>query len=567
MNNTFDYVQYHKYTHEILLAMDDLNNPEVLTLLYNKTIPVLNLLDVALLSFEYKEEARKTGLQISEFALPPEMELGPANRDVVVDIFPKVSDMVSIRIYAHPFADRPLWDEERKELIKDFLSFYFNLIARVRVLRMFESRIFQDPGLPFVGNLAALMRKLGMLTGQRRLYGFTIYRMNIYRFSRYNRIFGRPATDKILREYIHTLSTFCGEQGGVFRLGGDNFLGIIPNEMTPAVHKFFEGYKINSNDESSLMELKSRAGFYEFAGTEDIDTIINRVTTTFNKTTPKTKICYFDIEEEKRVQESTRIEGEFIKAMENGNVVPFYQPKVDPQDNSIVGIEALCRWFDGDRIIPPFKFIPVLEANNQICQLDFYMLRKVCEDLKAWISKGNEAVRVSINFSRNNLADKNFAARVISTIDEYELSHDYITVELTETALEEDFDEIKRVVDTLRKSGVTVSVDDFGMGYSSLNLIKDINWDVIKIDKTFVPETNSVNYDKSMKMLNNVVSMTNDIGMVSVIEGVETEEQKEIIKQTGCKVIQGYYYDKPMPKQELEAKLLGIFEGECKWHR
>ena len=567
MDNNFDYLQYHQYVHEMLAIMDDLGNPEILTVLYNKTIPVLNLLNVAFLSYEYAEQARATGLQINEFALPPTMELGPSNRDEVVDITPKVSEMVSIRLYAHPFVDRPVWDDERRELIKGFLALYFNLIARVRVLRMFESRIFQDQALPFAGNLSALMRDLGRLRGQNRLLGHTIYRMNMYHFSRYNRIFGRKMGDQILREYIQKLNSFSGEFGGVYRLGGDNFFGIIPNEMTPAVQSFFEEYIISTDDTSSEMILQSRAGFYRIeSNVETNDNIVGRTNTTFAKTTAKNKICFFDIHEEKLAVERSRIESDFIKALKNGEIVPYYQPKVDPQDNRIVGVEALCRWIKNGSVIMPFKFISILESNNQICALDFYMLRKVCEDLIAWINRGREPVRVSINFSRNNLADKNFVSKIIGVIDEYKVPRDKITVELTETTQEVDFDELKNVIDNLVQAGVTVAVDDFGMGYSSLNLIKDANWDVLKIDKAFIPEVGSDNYDKSLKMLYNVIRMANDVGMTSVVEGVETESQKDIVKEFGCSMIQGYYYDKPLPKKELEEKMLGTFDGECLWH-
>ncbi len=567
MSSSFDYDLYHNYVHDILSEMNNLDNPDILISIYNKTIPVLNLLDVALLSNEYEEKARSAGLDVEEFGLPPKMELGIPDKSVVVDIKPKVSDMVTIRIYAHPFIDRPAWDEERKELIRGFMGLYFNLVARIRVLRMFESRIFQDQRMPFVGNLAALMRNLTRLRAMNKLVGHTIYRMNIYKFSRFNRILGRPIGDKIIEEYIRKLLAFSGEFGGVYRLGGDNFLGVIPNEMTPAVQKFFEGYTYITPDGNSEMIIQSRAGFYQILDNfETNDTIMGRANSTFAKATPKSKIRFFDFNEEKIEEELSRIESDFMQAMKDGAVAPYYQPKVDPFSDKIVGVEALCRWNRDGEIVTPFRFIPVLERNNQICTLDFYMLRKVCEDISKWHSRGYDSVRVSINFSRNNLADKNFVQKVIDVIDEYNVPRNKITVELTETTLETDLYEIKRVTEAFRKNDILISVDDFGMGYSSLNLIKDINWDVVKIDKAFVPATNRSNYDKSLHMLYNLIHMVNDIGMLSVVEGVETEEQKEIVKDFGCKVIQGYYYDKPMPKEELEAKLLGTYEGECRWH-
>ncbi len=567
MTNEFDFVQYNKYVGALMALMDELGDPDVLAKLHNATIPTLNLLGVAYLSYEYQEQARESGLKIEEFPLPPTVELGVPNRDVTVDIKPKVSDMVTIRLYAHPFIDRPEWDDEQKELVRNYISIYFNCIARIRVLRMFESRIFQDQRMPFVGNLAALMRNIARLKAMGLLHTHTIYRLNIYRFSRINRILGRDVGDKIMEEYIRKLLSFSGQFGGVYRLGGDNFLGLVPNEMVPAVHKFFEGYTYVNYQDGASFDIQSRAGFYSISSNEDnYDMILGRANSTFTKATPKNKIKYFDIEEEKIENERSVIESEFIDAMNEGNVIPYYQPKVDPETNTIVGVEALCRWIKDGEIISPAVFISVLERNNQICTLDLYMLRKVCEDIKAWIDAGHTPVRASINFSRNNIADKNFVSKVISTIDEYDIPRSAISIELTETTLEEDFEEFKRVVTEFKNQGVLVSVDDFGTGFSSMNLIKDIDWDVIKIDKSYVPDEKNPKKDKSTAMLENIIAMVNKIGMVTVLEGVETEEQKKIVVDFGCKVIQGYYYDKPMPKEELEAKILGTYKGKCKWH-
>lgn len=566
MNSSFDYVNYHKYIRDMLAVMEDIDDPEIFSKLYNATIPALNLLRIGYMSNEYAEQARATGLNISEFALPPKMELGPVNRDIVVDVVPKVSDMVSIRIYAHPFVGVE-WDDDDKELIISFLNLFFNLIARIRVLNMFENRIFHDPVYPFVGNLASLMRNITRLRNMGKLVGYTLYRMNIYKFSRYNHIFGRPVGDKIMTEYAQKLLSFSGEFGGVYRLGGDNFLGLIPNEMTPAVQKFFEGFTYINENSGLEVVIQARAGFYQICSNDETnDMIMGRANSTFAKTNPKEKICFFNIEEERLENQRNLIEGEFMQAMKDGDVIPYYQPKVDPQTDTIVGVEALCRWIKGGKIIPPFMFIPVLERNNQICALDFYMLRKVCEDLVYYINLGHNPVRVSVNFSRNNLADKNFVTKIIDIIDEYKIPHDLIIVELTETTLEADFEGIIQVVDELSANGLSVSVDDFGMGYSSMNLIKNINWNIIKIDKSLLPDPYSKNYEKSLNMLQSIISMINNIGMLSVIEGVEREEQVEIVKKFGCKVIQGYYYDRPMPKEELHEKLLGEYKGECKWH-
>lgn len=567
MNYNFDYTLYHKYVNDIVELMDDLSDPEIYSKLHSSTLPILTQLGIALLKNDYEENARARGFNFNEFRLPPEMVLGTPNLNCEVVVNKKISDVVSVTLYAYPHANAPEWDDDMKHEVVQFITLYFHLLSRVRLLHMFESRIFHDQGLPFVGNLTSLMRDLGRLKATRRLNDFTIYRFNIYKFSRYNRVYGRDVGDSILDKYIKKLKTFSGSEGDVYRLGGDNFLGLIPNEMTPAVHRFFEGYTIKLADEESEVEIQSRVGFYpifEIDITPDL--VLSRVNSTFAKTTPQKKILYFDFKEEEKELKATQIENDFMKALKEKKVITFYQPKVNITNNKISSAEALCRWVKDDRIASPAEFISILERTNQICSLDFYMLARVCEDIRGWIDSGNEPIPISINFSRNNLTDRNFVRKIVNTLDLYKIPHDAITIELTETTMEVDFEEISNVVEELHKNDIKTAVDDFGMGYSSLNLIKDIKWDVLKIDKNFVPERQNANYEKHLVMLKNVIQMANTIGMISVVEGVETDEQLELCKECGCDVVQGFYFDKPLCKEEFVAKLKGTYEKGSKWH-
>ena len=150
-------------------------------------------------------------------------------------------------------------------------------------------------------------------------------------------------------------------------------------------------------------------------------------------------------------------------------------------------LEALCRWIKDKTIIPPNDFIPILEINTDICQLDFYMLDHVCKDIRRWLDEGKEVVRVSVNFSRKHLIDVNVLEKIIATIDKNNVPHEYIEIELTETTTDVLFSDLRRVVCGLQEQGIWTAVDDFGVGYSSLNLIRDLPWNVLKIDKSFVP--------------------------------------------------------------------------------
>ena len=251
-----------------------------------------------------------------------------------------------------------------------------------------------------------------------------------------------------------------------------------------------------------------------------------------------------------------RIRSQFPDALAAGEFNAFYQPKVNIETGKIVGAEALCRWIQEDgSIVPPVDFIPVLEQNNEICRLDLYMLETVCRDIKRWIEAGLEPVRVSVNLSRKHLTNMDLVSWLMTIVDEYGVPHKYIEFEMTESASSVGIDNLKRIVTELREKEFAAAVDDFGMGYSSLNLIREIPWDVLKLDKDFLPPDNRDKKSVTSLMYRHVAGMAHDIGLVTVTEGVETADQLEVLRENECKIAQGYYFDKPMPVEQFETKL------------
>ena len=222
-----------------------------------------------------------------------------------------------------------------------------------------------------------------------------------------------------------------------------------------------------------------------------------------------------------------------------------------------MGAEALCRWKHDGEMILPFRFIPVLEQNGDIVKLDFYMLEHVCRDMRRWIDDGEKAVRVSVNLSRLHMGDPNLLERILSIIDKYDIPHQFIEIELTETTTEVDYIELKKLVSGLRDAGIFTSVDDFGVGYSSMNLLRELPWNVIKIDRSFMPLGDRSQEDEKRKvMLKSVIGMTQALGLKCIAEGVETVDQIILLKKYGCFYAQGYYFDKPLPVEEFETRLI-----------
>ena len=203
----------------------------------------------------------------------------------------------------------------------------------------------------------------------------------------------------------------------------------------------------------------------------------------------------------------------------------------------------------------PMEFIPVLEMNMDICTLDFHMLEVVCRDIRKWIDEGKTIPRISVNFSRKHLMNPDLVDNILSIIDKYEVPHSYIEIELTETTTDVEFRALQRIVGALQKEGICTSVDDFGMGYSSLNLIRVIPWNVLKVDRCFLPLGEENESSVNNIMFKNVIAMAREMGLETIVEGVETTEQLQLLRDNKCDLAQGFLFDKPLPVEEFEKRL------------
>lgn len=248
----------------------------------------------------------------------------------------------------------------------------------------------------------------------------------------------------------------------------------------------------------------------------------------------------------------------FPKALRDMEFKVFYQPKVNLEDNRICGAEALVRWLKDGAIIPPNEFIPVLEREGKICSIDFYVLECVCKNIREWLDKGIEVVRISVNFSKLNLYNRHLTEEILSIMNKYGVENKYIEIELTEMSGYEDYEALCVFVDNMKKCGIKTSIDDFGTGYSSFNLIKDLNTDIIKLDRSFLINIDKGNRQHSRTdeiVIKNIVNMVNELDMEVIAEGVENVEQAEFLKKINCLKVQGFLFDKPLPIEEFEEVL------------
>ncbi|MGL5260194.1 MAG: EAL domain-containing protein [Lachnospiraceae bacterium] len=254
----------------------------------------------------------------------------------------------------------------------------------------------------------------------------------------------------------------------------------------------------------------------------------------------------------------------FNKAMKNGEFKIYLQPQYKASNGEISGAEALVRWFkDGKIKYPPNVFIPVLEDASRISELDSYLREEVCIAMRRWIDEGKQVVPISINVSRIELFEYDFVVKLVALVHKYKIHPNMLHIEITETAYVEDYEYLVQVVKELSAKGFHVEMDDFGSGYSSLNVLKDIPVDVVKLDMKFIEK--GENETRSGSILSSVIRMIQGINLITIAEGVETREQMDYLRSIGCDYMQGYYFSKPMPLEEFENILEGNDKKiECK---
>ena len=385
-------------------------------------------------------------------------------------------------------------------------------------------------------------------------------RFDMKRFSVVNHQFGRDAGTKILNKFIVKLQKGLGEDGCVCRVQGDTFTMMFRKERLPFVTKYLSGTQIEVGfkDKKKAM-MSAYAGYYEITEPKTGEEIMDRIGMAWNmaKHVQRMPYVFFDESLMQTVENEKWVESVFDEALRNEEFMVYYQPKVMLKNYRLEGAEALCRWMHDGELILPYRFIPVLEQSHLICDLDFYVLERVCRDMSKWQAEGKTLVRVSVNLSRVHLGDMNLVEHVVEIVDKYHVPHACIELELTETTTDVDFRELKQVVIAFRTLGFSVAVDDFGVGYSSLNLIREMPWKVLKIDKSFLPDgSEDADEDTHKKvMLKHIIGMAQNLGLECIAEGVETAEQVTILKENNCYHAQGYLFDKPLPMEEFEERL------------
>ncbi len=363
--------------------------------------------------------------------------------------------------------------------------------------------------------------------------------------------------DKGIIEFAKTAEKLANKDELIAHHGGVDFLAVINKKKLNRFLDQIQNIKVHLNDGLKEEEypLTVTAGIYMMNDYERVaETVIGRTNmAAANARTGSSNIVFYDKSMKEQLLESIQLVKAFPDALKNEEFLVYYQPKIEVVSSQMHGAEALARWKTKKELIPPGKFIPLFEKNALICQLDFYMLEHVCEDLRRWIDEGLSPVCISVNFSKMHFRNEHFVDEIEKIVDRYEVPHKYIEIEITESAYEKTKENLKSILKALNEKGFSTSIDDFGAGYSSLNLLSQLDFKVLKLDKAFLDS--GIEEEKVKNVIDSVITMAKKLKMKVVAEGVEKREELELLKLLSCDLIQGFYFDRPIPVADFEKRL------------
>lgn len=405
-------------------------------------------------------------------------------------------------------------------------------------------------------NASTLYRKAEELLESTPGIVYEAIYVDIEHFKLYNEWHGHEAGNDMLRAIADHVSDIAGAKGGIAgHLGGDDFVLILPRGLVTqeSIEKRLKMPPFDSED---------AIGFQPALGICEIDyprtpviTACDHAMTAMNnaKGSYTKRVSHYRPFMTEALESETKILLEVKRALENREFVPYWQPQCSTRTGRIVGLEALVRWKHPERgIVAPGEFVPVLERNGFVTSLDLYVWEAVCRQLRDWINRGIDPLPVSVNVSRADIHTIDVPEAIEDLTKRYGIDRSLLGIEITEGAYAED-EKITDMVNRLRNLGYVIFMDDFGSGYSSLNMLKDINVDVLKIDMGFLSQERNARRGESI--LEAIVSMARLVDLRVVAEGAETEQQVAFLQDIGCEYAQGYHFHKPMCTTDLEALL------------
>lgn len=385
---------------------------------------------------------------------------------------------------------------------------------------------------------------------------FAFIHFDIDRFKMINSFYGTKEGDRLIccvADAIRETMVHYGK-GTYGRINGDVFGICMPYRNTQDVYDVVEQIKDKIREYPVHYYLETCAGIYLVEDRDmEVSVIFDNAALASEQCKGKYMVhqALFTKELNDRLIREQHIIDEMDTALDEEQFIVYFQPKYELKEYSPYGAEALVRWQKPDgTMVSPGDFIPIFERNGFITKLDYYVWEKVCQFIRRELNEGREPAPISVNVSRVDLYDPRFLDTLIDLVELYKISPRYLHLEITESVFSDNAALIQKAVRYLHKAGFTILMDDFGSGYSSLNTLKDVDLDVLKIDMKFFSKGGT--QDKGAKIIEAVIKMAESLNMTVIAEGVEEKQQVDFLSDLGCNYIQGYYFAKPMPQEQYQ---------------
>lgn len=406
-------------------------------------------------------------------------------------------------------------------------------------------------------NAAVNKDEEGILAGEYAMVCF-----DVLRFKAVNDLFGATVGDKLILHIADVLANSVGEDDIICHPGSDRFM-CFTHTKGEKLQCLIDSLLEQIEDFDVPCEIACNMGIYVTGGkVHSVDTMIDRAVLAQSKIKGSytIKYNYYTEELRKTMLGEQEIVGMMSTALMGKQFVVYYQPQYNHSTGMLLGAEALVRWLHPDKgIISPGVFIPIFEKNGFITKLDLYVFEQVCVFIKKCLDENIFAVPISTNFSRHDIFMPGFVEKLEEIRKRHDVPVKYLRVEITESAVMGNSGAVNQVVEKLHEYGYIVEMDDFGSGYSSLNVLKDIELDVIKLDMMFMSEHTASK--KGGTILSSVIRMAKWLRMPVIAEGVETISQADFLRSIGCNYIQGYLYSRPIPEADFVKLLNGSTVG------
>ncbi|UII55498.1 EAL domain-containing protein [Cytobacillus spongiae] len=435
-----------------------------------------------------------------------------------------------------------------------------DITERKKSEKMIRQMAFYD-SLTKIPNRNMFKQRLNEAIQQESNKGFAIFFIDLDRFKVINDTKGHTVGDRILVKVANRLSRAVGKRGQVFRQGGDEFLILLENvdkeqviqEARNVIDKFSQSFEV---DEQEFFVTPSIGiSMYPIDGI-DQESLVKHADSAMYvaKDRGKNNFQFYHDSMDRASARKIELENGLRKAIELNQMILHYQPKIHLASRNVLGVEALIRWEHPTfGIVSPQDFIPLAEETGLIVPIGKWVMKTACEQSKLWERKGIGKVPIAVNISVRQIQDDHFVDDVSHILAETNFDPTLLELEITESIMQ-DFERSTRILNELKKLGVTISMDDFGTGYSSLSNLRYLPLDHIKIDKSFVDDIIHHSYQGSI--VKAIIDMGLNLQFQIIAEGIEEEEQVAFLLENGCNIGQGYHFSKPLPAELLESYLI-----------